>query len=136
MHNRDAVFLEDLCPKLRNRRWRKSLHEFTCNSCIYCGKTSESIDHVLPRSRGGLSITENCVPACLSCNGSKTDNDAFEWYRKQRFYDPRRSMAIRAWTEGDIRLALRLLKWAQPKPIESFKNSKSKLNVDYSWQAA
>jgi len=136
MHIRDAVFLEDLCPKLRNRRWRKSLHEFTGNSCIYCGKTSESIDHVLPRSRGGLSITENCVPACLSCNGSKTDNDAFEWYRKQRFYDPRRSMAIRAWTEGDIRLALRLLKWAQPKPIESFKNSKSKLNVDYSWQAA
>ena len=136
MHNRDAVFLEDLCPKLRNRRWRQSLHEFTGNSCIYCGKTSESIDHVLPRSRGGLSITDNCVPACLSCNGSKTDNDAFEWYRKQRFYDPRRSMAIRAWTEGDIRLALRLLKWAQPKPIESFKNSKSKLNVDYSWQAA
>ena len=136
MHNRDAVFLEDLCPKLRNRRWRKSLHEFTGNSCIYCGKTSESIDHVLPRSRGGLSNTDNCVPACLSCNGSKTDNDAFEWYRKQRFYDPRRSMAIRAWTEGDIRLALRLLKWAQPKPIESFKNSKSKLNVDYSWQAA
>ena len=136
MHNRDAVFLEDLCPKLRNRRWRKSLHEFTGNSCIYCGKTSESIDHVLPRSRGGLSITENCVPACLSCNGSKTDNDAFGWYRKQRFYDPRRSMAIRAWTEGDIRLALRLLKWAQPKPIESFKDSKSKLNVDYSWQAA
>ena len=136
MHNRDAVFLEDLCPKLRNRRWRKSLHEFTGNSCIYCGKTSESIDHVLPRSRGGLSITENCVPACLSCNGSKTDNDAFEWYRKQRFYDPRRSMAIRAWTEGDIRLALRLLKWAQPKPIECFKDSKSKLNVDYSWQAA
>ena len=136
MHNRDAVFLEDLCPKLRNRRWRQSLHEFTGNSCIYCGKTSESIDHVLPRSRGGLSITENCVPACLSCNGSKTDNDAFEWYRKQRFYDPRRSMAIRAWTEGDISLALRLLKWAQPKPIESFKNSKSKLNVDYSWQAA
>lgn len=136
MHNRDAVFLEDLCPKLRNRRWRKSLHEFTGNSCIYCGKKSESIDHVLASSRGGLSITENCVPACLSCNGSKTDNDAFEWYRKQRFYDPRRSMAIRAWTEGDIRLALRLLKWAQPKPIESFKNSKSKLNVDYSWQAA
>ena len=136
MHNRDAVFLEDLCPKLRNRRWRKSLHEFTGNSCIYCGKNSESIDHIIPRSRGGLSTTDNCVPACLSCNGSKTDNDAFEWYRKQRFYDPRRSMAIRAWTEGDLRLASRLLKWAQPKPIESFKNSKSKLNVDYSWQAA
>ena len=136
MHNRDAVFLEDLCPKLRNRRWRKSLHEFTANSCIYCGKNSESIDHVIPRSRGGLSTTDNCVPACLSCNGSKTDNDAFEWYRKQRFYDPRRSMAIRAWTEGDLRLASRLLKWAQPKPNKSLKNLNSQLNDDYSWQAA
>ena len=136
MHNRDAVFLEDLCPKLRDRRWRKSLHEYTGKSCIYCGKHSESIDHVFPRSKGGLSITENCVPACLSCNGSKTDNHAFEWYRKQRFYDPRRSMALRAWTEGDIRLALRLLEWAQPKQSKAFVNSQARLNKDYSWQAA
>ncbi len=99
MHNRDAVFLEDLCPKLRVRRWRKSLHTFTGNSCIYCGNPSESIDHVLPRSRGGLSVTENCVPACLSCNGHKSNTDAFEWYRQQNFYDPRRAMAIRAWME-------------------------------------
>ena len=85
MHKRDAVFLEDLCPKLRDRRWRKSLHEYTGKRCIYCGENSESIDHVLPRSKGGLSITENCVPACLSCNGSKqtkmllngTENNVF-----------------------------------------------------------
>ena len=136
MHNRDAVFLEDLCPKLRDRRWRKSIHAFTGNRCIYCGNDSESIDHVLPQSKGGLSITENCVPACLSCNGSKTDNNAFEWYRKQRFYDPRRSMAIRAWTEGDIRLALRLLRWAQPKQKLTNETTNSLLNDDYSWQAA
>ena len=136
MHSRDAVFLEDLCPKLRDKRWRKSLHEFTGNSCIYCGKISESIDHVLPRSKGGLSTTENCVPACLSCNGSKTDNNAFEWYRKQRFYDPRRSMAIRAWTEGDIRLSLRLLQWAQPKRNKTIDQSKPIVNKGYSWQVA
>ena len=136
MHNRDAVFLEDLCPKLRDRRWRKSLHEFTSKRCIYCGKHSESIDHVIPRSKGGLSITENCVPACLSCNGNKTDNDAFDWYRKQRFYDPRRSMAIRAWIEGDIRLALRLLQWAQPNNGNNSEKSKSQLNKDFSCQAA
>jgi len=45
-------------------------------------------------------------------------------------------MAIRAWTEGDIRLALRLLKWAQPKNKESLESSKSLLNKDYSWQVA
>jgi hypothetical protein len=114
MHARDGVFLEDLCPKFRVRRWRQSLHKFTDQSCIYCGCTSESIDHVLPRSRGGLSVTENCVPACLACNGHKSDADAFEWYRQQRFYDPRRAMAIRAWMDGDLRLALRLLQWVRP----------------------
>lgn len=114
MQARDGVFLEDLCPKLRARRWRQSLHGITDRCCIYCGNPSESIDHVHPRSRGGLSVTENCVPACLGCNGRKGDCDAFEWYRRQSFYDPRRAMALRAWTEGDLRLALRLLQWAAP----------------------
>ena len=45
-------------------------------------------------------------------------------------------MAIRAWTEGDIRLAMRLLKWAQPKKKEEFEKSPSKFNKDFSWQAA
>ncbi len=116
MQARDAVFLEDLCPKLHLRRWRQSLHQLTDHHCIYCGDPSESIDHVVPKSRGGLSVTENCVPACLDCNGRKGDADVLDWYRRQRFYDPRRSMAIRAWTEGDLRLAMRLLQWTSPAP--------------------
>lgn len=64
-------------------------------------------------------MTENCVPACLSCNGHKSDAEVFDWYRRQRFYDPRRAMAIRAWMDGDLRLALRLLQWAQPESSQS-----------------
>jgi hypothetical protein len=63
-------------------------------------------------------VTENCVPACLSCNGKKGDNDVFLWYRSQPFYDPRRAMALRAWTEGDLRLAQRLLAWSKPTVTE------------------
>lgn len=111
MQARDGVFLEDLCPKLRARRWRTLLHKATRGCCLYCGAPSESIDHVHPLSRGGQSVTENCVPACLACNGSKGDADAFDWYRRQPFYDPRRATALRAWTDGDLRLALRLLSW-------------------------
>ncbi|CAK6687032.1 HNH endonuclease signature motif containing protein [Synechococcus sp. CCY9201] len=114
MQARDAVFLEDLCPKLRARRWRRSIHQVTDSHCLYCGRPSESIDHVLPRSRGGMSVTENCVPACLACNGAKGDTEAFDWYRRQSFYDPRRAMALRAWMDGDLRLALRLLQWSLP----------------------
>ena len=115
MHINDAVYLEELCPKLKFRKWRQSIHKFTKKSCIYCGNTSESIDHILPRSKGGLSKTENCVPACLACNGAKSNNEAFYWYRGQKFYDPRRAMALRAWMDGDIRLAVRLLQWANPQ---------------------
>ena len=114
MQPRDGVFLEDLCPKLRDRSWRRSLHALTQGSCLYCGSPSESIDHVLPRSRGGCSTTENCVPACLACNGQKGDSDAFAWYRDQHFYDPRRAMALRSWLEGDLRMAVKLLEWSQP----------------------
>ena len=114
MQARDGVFLEDLCPKVRARHWRRGLHDCTDNLCLYCGNPSESIDHVHPRSRGGLSVTENCVPACLACNGLKGDQEAFAWYREQSFYDPRRAMALRAWTEGDLRLAMRLLEWLRP----------------------
>ena len=130
MHFKDAISLEDLCPKFRFRQWRQSIHKFTEKSCIYCGKPSESIDHILPRSKGGLSNTENCVPACLSCNGDKSNNEAFYWYRRQKFYDPRRAMAIRAWSEGDIRLAVRLLQWAKPSLKTSIK-PKTKESIEF-----
>ena len=122
MHSRDAISLEDLCPKSRDKHWRKSLHIFTSQTCIYCGNKSESIDHIQPRCLGGLSTTENCVPACLSCNGSKSDTEVFVWYRQQSFYDPRRSMAIKAWKEGDIRLALKLIQWTQPNKRKMHSN--------------
>jgi len=130
MHFKDAISLEDLCPKFRFRQWRQSIHRFTEKSCIYCGKPSESIDHILPRSKGGLSNTENCVPACLSCNGDKSNNEAFHWYRRQKFYDPRRAMAIRAWSEGDIKLAVRLLQWAKPS-LKTLLKPKTKEGIEF-----
>ena len=70
---------------------------------------------VIATPEAGSSVTENCVPACLGCNGRKGDSEVFVWYRSQSFYDPRRAMAIRAWTDGDLRLAMRLLQWASPR---------------------
>ena len=41
--------------------------------CQYCGDRAESIDHVIPRSRGGQHVWENVVAACRRCNTSKRD---------------------------------------------------------------
>nr|WP_239029241.1 HNH endonuclease [Pseudonocardia acidicola] len=41
--------------------------------CAYCGKRADTIDHVVPRSRGGTHTWENCVAACRACNSRKAD---------------------------------------------------------------
>lgn len=44
-------------------------------TCQYCGRRCTgdhlSVDHVLPRSRGGTTSWENCVLACVGCNARK-----------------------------------------------------------------
>jgi 5-methylcytosine-specific restriction endonuclease McrA len=41
--------------------------------CVYCGVKGVvfTIDHVVPRSKGGKSTFENCVTACKPCNNRK-----------------------------------------------------------------
>jgi 5-methylcytosine-specific restriction endonuclease McrA len=41
--------------------------------CQYCGKRAESLDHVVPRSRGGEHTWDNVVAACGRCNATKRD---------------------------------------------------------------
>jgi len=41
--------------------------------CAYCGNGAATIDHVLPRSRGGADSWENLVACCLRCNNVKGD---------------------------------------------------------------
>jgi 5-methylcytosine-specific restriction endonuclease McrA len=41
--------------------------------CQYCGAGAESIDHVVPRSRGGAHVWENVVACCRPCNAAKRD---------------------------------------------------------------
>jgi len=41
--------------------------------CAYCGRRAETIDHVVPRSRGGQHAWENCVASCTICNHRKAD---------------------------------------------------------------
>ncbi|MCM3748254.1 HNH endonuclease [Paenibacillus pasadenensis] len=41
--------------------------------CHYCGRFGDTIDHVFPKSKGGLSTPANCVCACSACNLKKAD---------------------------------------------------------------
>lgn len=47
---------------------------YTCQYCgVQPGPDSLTIDHVLPKSKGGTSTWENCTLACLECNKRKAD---------------------------------------------------------------
>ncbi|MCW9681409.1 HNH endonuclease [Dolichospermum planctonicum UHCC 0167] len=51
------------------------------HTCQYCGYTGDklTLDHVIPRSRGGGDTWENIVAACVCCNvkkGSRTPQEA------------------------------------------------------------
>lgn len=45
--------------------------------CIYCGEKMDTqrrtLDHRYPRDMGGISITNNLFPTCISCNVKKRD---------------------------------------------------------------
>ncbi len=48
------------------------------NHCAYCGGSASTIDHVLPRSRGGRNTWLNTVAACARCNQRKGDRTPSE----------------------------------------------------------
>ncbi len=56
---------------------RRNLFRRDGFTCQYCGKTPGgnelTIDHVLPKSRGGNTNWLNCVLACVRCNHRKAD---------------------------------------------------------------
>ena len=56
---------------------RRNIFERDENTCQYCGRKFErselTLDHVVPRSRGGSSTWTNIVVACLKCNIRKGD---------------------------------------------------------------
>jgi 5-methylcytosine-specific restriction endonuclease McrA len=52
---------------------RKNLHKRDGHKCQYCGKKNVelTVDHIIPKSRGGGDTWENLVSACVSCNNKK-----------------------------------------------------------------
>ena len=82
-----------------NRVTRVGVLQRDGHRCAYCGQRADTIDHVLPRSRGGGDTWINLVAACQACNGLKGDRtpreagmalirDAFEPKQRDRYRWP------------------------------------------------
>lgn len=67
--------------------------------CAYCGSQPEKItlDHVIPKAKGGTTERSNLVPACAGCNVSKNHCDIWAWYHAQPFFCLTKAEKIRGW---------------------------------------
>jgi len=51
---------------------RKNIVRRDNHKCQYCGSTVNlTVDHIIPKSRGGEDTWENLVAACVKCNNKK-----------------------------------------------------------------
>ena len=59
--------------------------------CAYCAASDRALqrDCVQPISRGGRYTFDNIVPACGSCNASKSNDEVTSWMRRKEL-DERR----------------------------------------------
>lgn len=61
---------------------RIMVYQRTQGRCAYCGGRLYSdftVDHIIPKSKGGSSEIFNLVPACPECNRRKADRDLLEF---------------------------------------------------------
>jgi 5-methylcytosine-specific restriction endonuclease McrA len=60
-------------PEYKRRLTRLEVFNRDRYTCQYCGKETRqlTLDHVIPRSRGGEHVWENIVSACVLCNRKK-----------------------------------------------------------------
>lgn len=60
--------------------------------CAYCDKRrADTVDHVIPRSRGGQHVWDNVVAACRKCNAAKANKllSELDWTLKWEPHTPK-----------------------------------------------
>ena len=88
----------ELQPKrVTKSRFRARIFAEWQHVCAYCAEKADTLDHVLPRSQGGLTVEENLIPARKRCNGSKSSANWREWFVAQAWHCPERAWRIDRW---------------------------------------
>ncbi len=88
----------ELVPKREGKaRLRRGIFDDWGSDCAYCGSQADTLDHVRPLARGGLTSRTNLVPACSACNLAKGHSDALEWFRAHHGWSPDREQRLVDW---------------------------------------
>lgn len=90
---------ELVSKRVTKNSFRREIINAWNGCCAYCGCEPEKItlDHVVPKAKGGTTDRANLVPACACCNVSKNHCDVWAWYHAQPFHTAAREERIRMW---------------------------------------
>ena len=72
---------------------RRNILDRDNHTCQYCGEPGDTIDHIEPRSKGGVNSWTNLVCCCAPCNKKKA-NQTLEESGMELLHPPRRPSAI------------------------------------------
>ncbi len=100
------VNLIELSPRNARRKFRQSIFESWEWKCAYCNKEldtkSATIDHIVPKYKGGHNVKSNMVCSCSKCNRSKGSVLLEDWYNSSNsHYSEERLGKIKHWIEDN-----------------------------------
>lgn len=100
---------------------RRGVLRRDANRCAYCDGFANTIDHVMPRSRGGADSWENLVACCLRCNNAKGDRTPQEmgWRLRWEPKTPRPQTIVVRWVEEELPVWRRYLPAGAVTPMEA-----------------
>ena len=93
-----------LSPKNARKEFRNHIFEAWEWKCAYCDTelddSSATIDHIVPKFKGGHNVKSNMCCCCSSCNRQKGSTFLEDWYTPEfEFYCKKRFGKIKNWME-------------------------------------
>lgn len=93
-----------LSPKIARKQFREGIFKDWEWCCAYCDKQLSSseatIDHVVPKHKGGHSTRNNMVCSCAACNRNKGSQNVFEYMNPDHsHYSEQRVGKLKRWME-------------------------------------
>ena len=100
------VNLIELSPRNARRKFRQSIFESWEWKCAYCDKNldekSATIDHILPKFKGGHNVKSNMICSCSKCYRSKGSVLLEDWNNPSNsYYSEERLGKIKHWIEDN-----------------------------------
>lgn len=72
-------------PRIPKQGYQKGILIRDNNTCAYCGKFANTVDHIVPRAHGGITEWSNLIASCFPCNQKKRNRTPKEANMKLLF---------------------------------------------------